>query len=34
MELFDERFQLTEDGDATLFHYEGGAGADLWAVGR
>jgi hypothetical protein len=29
-----ERFQLTEDGDATLFHYEGELGADLWAVGR
>jgi hypothetical protein len=29
-----ERFELTEDGDGTLFHYEGELGADLWAVGR
>jgi hypothetical protein len=29
-----ERFELTEDGDATFFHYEGELGADLWAVGR
>jgi hypothetical protein len=29
-----ERFELTEDGDATLFHYEGELGTDLWAVGR
>ena len=29
-----ERFELTEDGDATLFHYEGELGSDLWAVGR
>lgn len=29
-----ERFELTEDGNATLFHYEGELGADLWAVGR
>lgn len=29
-----ERFQLTEDGDATLFHYEGELGTDLWAAGR
>lgn len=29
-----ERFELTEDGDATLFHYEGELGADLWAVGH
>lgn len=29
-----ERFELTEDGDATLFHYEGELGADLWALGR
>jgi hypothetical protein len=29
-----ERFELAEDGDATLFHYEGELGADLWAVGR
>jgi len=29
-----ELFELTEDGDATLFHYEGELGADLWAVGR
>jgi len=29
-----ERFELTEDGDATLFHYEGELGADLWTLGR
>lgn len=29
-----ERFELTEDEDATLFHYEGELGADLWTVGR
>jgi hypothetical protein len=29
-----ERFELTQDGDATLFHYEGELGADLWALGR
>ena len=29
-----ERFELTEDGEDTLFHYEGELGADLWAVGR
>ncbi|MGH2652229.1 MAG: SRPBCC family protein [Actinomycetota bacterium] len=29
-----ERFELAEDGDATLFHYEGELGADLWALGR
>ena len=29
-----ERFELTDDGDGTLFHYEGELGADLWAVGR
>lgn len=29
-----ERFELTEDGNATLFHYEGELGADLWALGR
>jgi hypothetical protein len=29
-----ERFQLSDDGDATLFHYEGELGTDLWAVGR
>jgi hypothetical protein len=29
-----ERFELTEDGDGTLFHYEGELGADLWAVGQ
>jgi hypothetical protein len=29
-----ERFELTEDGEATLFHYEGELGADLWALGR
>jgi hypothetical protein len=29
-----ERFELAEDEDATLFHYEGELGADLWAVGR
>jgi hypothetical protein len=29
-----ERFELTEDGDGTLFHYEGELGADLWVVGR
>lgn len=25
-----ERFELMEDGDATLLHYEGELGADLW----
>jgi hypothetical protein len=29
-----ERFELTEDEDATLFHYEGELGVDLWALGR
>jgi hypothetical protein len=29
-----ERFELTEDGDGTLFHYEGELGAHLWVVGR
>jgi hypothetical protein len=29
-----ERFELTEDEDATLFHYEGELGSDLWALGR
>jgi hypothetical protein len=29
-----ERFELTEDEDATLFHYEGELGVDLWAIGR
>ncbi len=29
-----ERFELTEDGDSTLFHYEGELGTDLWAAGR
>lgn len=29
-----ERFELTEDADTTLFHYEGELGADLWSVGR
>jgi hypothetical protein len=29
-----ERFEMTEDEDATLFHYEGELGADLWALGR
>lgn len=29
-----ERFELMEDGDGTIFHYEGELGADLWAVGR
>ncbi len=29
-----ERFDLTEDGDATHLHYEGELGADLWAPGR
>jgi hypothetical protein len=29
-----ERFELTEDRDATLFHYEGEMGTDLWALGR
>ncbi len=29
-----ERFELTADGDATLFHYQGELGTDLWAVGR
>jgi hypothetical protein len=29
-----ERFELIEDGDGMLFHYEGELGADLWAVGR
>ena len=28
-----ERFELTEDEDATLFHYEGELGVDLWALG-
>jgi hypothetical protein len=29
-----EQFELTEDEDATLFHYEGELGVDLWALGR
>jgi hypothetical protein len=29
-----ERFELTEEGDATLLHYEGELGTDLWTVGR
>jgi hypothetical protein len=29
-----ERFELTEDEDATLFHYEGELAADLWDLGR
>jgi len=29
-----ERFELTEDEDATRLHYEGELGADLWALGR
>jgi hypothetical protein len=29
-----ERFELIEEGDATLFHYEGELGADLWTLGR
>lgn len=29
-----ERFELTEDRDATLFHHEGEMGTDLWALGR
>lgn len=29
-----ERFRLSDDGDATLFHYEGELGTDLWGVGR
>lgn len=29
-----ERFELTKDGDASLFHYGGEMETDLWALGR
>jgi len=29
-----ERFELSDDEDATLFHYEGELGTDLWGLGR
>jgi hypothetical protein len=29
-----ERFELIEEGNTTLFHYEGELGADLWVAGR